>query len=151
MLYTSEVANTETISPAWSCSYTVHGPVCPPTLHCLFSASLSSSDPFSQRIIWKWKFQVYKMRKKTYFAGKRNVFAVFKIFLTFSITRLESQSDFLWWTPLIRNQGNYCPWLFILSIYHSPMWKTLGPLTIITWSFSFMKLRETCCKDQSQL
>ena len=35
--------------------------------------------------------------------------------------------------------------------YHSPMWNTLGPLIIITSSFLCMQVRDTCCRDQSQL
>ena len=56
---------------------------------------------------------------------------------TLSRAALESQSDFLWWTPLQR----FCRivnfirlWISIFwnRTHHSPMWKTLGPRTIIT-------------------
>ena len=87
---------------------------------------------------------------------------------TLSRAALESQSDFLWWTPLdgyglslqkhrtciekyfanhnrkAENSQNLgkewhfeqtknCLLTHFFTTHHSPMWKTLGPLTIITY------------------
>ena len=84
------------------------------------------------------------------FSGKKYFFADLRIDPSLSMTVSESQFDFLWWTPL---------WIVIrlverkesLKCYHSPMWKTLGPFAINTCSFSFIQLRDTCWRDQSQL